>query len=380
MKIKRFIGNTTQDVMSKVKKELGSDAIILHTRNIRQPGLFGFFKKNLVEVVVALEETSKQHKQDSKQLNYVLNNDLKYNNRQENNNLKTDDRIEHEIKAIRTMVESVVNTLDLEKYELPKELSKYIEYLTLNGVKENVAFKIISNISQQINLANKDNVQVQEIVLYNIKDYLDEASPIAYNGKQKVIFFVGPTGVGKTTTLAKVAAKFSLDSNYSVGMITADTYRIAAIEQLKVYAEIMNIPIKVIYEIKDIYKAMSNFRDKDIIFVDTAGRNHKNQDQINEIKELIESVNNKETHLVVNATTDFETIKDIIKRYSFIKDLKLIFSKVDEANNLGNILNTKFYFNNKISYITNGQNVPDDIEVPDIEKISAILIGESKDV
>lgn len=380
MKIKRFIGNTTQDVMSKVKKELGSDAIILHTRNIRQPGLFGFFKKNLVEVVVALEETSKQHKQDSKQLNYVLYDDLKYNNRQENNNLKTDDRIEHEIKAIRTMVESVVNTLDLEKYELPKELSKYIEYLTLNGVKENVAFKIISNISQQINLANKDNVQVQEIVLYNIKDYLDEASPIAYNGKQKVIFFVGPTGVGKTTTLAKVAAKFSLDSNYSVGMITADTYRIAAIEQLKVYAEIMNIPIKVIYEIKDIYKAMSNFRDKDIIFVDTAGRNHKNQDQINEIKELIESVNNKETHLVVNATTDFETIKDIIKRYSFIKDLKLIFSKVDEANNLGNILNTKFYFNNKISYITNGQNVPDDIEVPDIEKISAILIGESKDV
>lgn len=380
MKIKRFIGNTTQDVMSKVKKELGSDAIILHTRNIRQPGLFGFFKKNLVEVVVALEETSKQHKQDSKQLNYVLNNDLKYNNRQENNNLKTDDRIEHEIKAIRTMVESVVNTLDLEKYELPKELSKYIEYLTLNGVKENVAFKIISNISQQINLANKDNVQVQEIVLYNIKDYLDEASPIAYNGKQKVIFFVGPTGVGKTTTLAKVAAKFSLDSNYSVGMITADTYRIAAIEQLKVYAEIMNIPIKVIYEIKDIYKAMSNFRDKDIIFVDTAGRNHKNQDQINEIKELIESVNNKETHLVVNSTTEFETIKDIIKRYSFVKNLKLIFSKVDEANNLGNILNTKFYFNNKISYITNGQNVPDDIEVPDIEKISAILIGESKDV
>lgn len=366
--------------MSKVKKELGSDAIILHTRNIRQPGLFGLFKKNLVEVVVALDENSKQYIQDSKQQNNIMNNELKYKTHQENNYSKTEDQLELEIKKIRTMVESVVNTLDSKKSELPDEFSKYIDYLVLNGVSKDVAFKILSKINNQMNIANIDTDQIQDIVLYSIKDYLGEPSPITYNGEQKTIFFIGPTGVGKTTTLAKLAAKFSLDNNYSVGMITADTYRIAAIEQLKVYAEIMNIPLKIAYEIKDIYKALSNFREKDIILVDTAGRNHKNETQINEIRELIESVNNKEVHLVINATTDFETIKDILNRYDFIKDSKLIFSKIDEANNLGNILNTKFYFSNKISYLTTGQNVPDDIEIPNMEKLTTILIGESKNV
>lgn len=366
MKIKRFIGSTTQEAMNKVKVELGQDAIILHTRNIKKPGLFGIFKRNIVEVVAALEETSTQ--------------ELKYRATQDKNSSKVNEHLEYEVKRIRTMVESVVNTLDSKKTDLPEELSKYVDYLYSNGVNQDVAFQILSKINEQINLSNKDSEQIQEIVSYSIKDYLGEPSPINYKGEQKIIFFIGPTGVGKTTTLAKLAAKFSLENNYSIGMITSDTYRIAAIEQLKVYAEIMNIPIKIVYEIKDIYKAMSNFRDKDIIFVDTAGRNHKNNEQMCEIKELIDSVNNKEIHLVLNATTDFKLIRHIIKKYDFIKELKIIFSKVDEAINLGNILNTKFYFNNDISYLTTGQNVPDDIEIPNIDKLSKLLIGESKNV
>ncbi len=380
MKIKRFIGSTTQDVMNKVKKELGSDAIILHTRNIRQPGLIGLFKKNMVEVVAALEETNTQYRHSSRDTYNNSNNEIKNTIRQETNYLKAKDELENELKKIRTMVESVVDTLDSKKVELPEELSSYMNYLTNNGVDREVAFQILSKINQQINVINKDSNQVQEIVLYSLKDYLGESSPIIYNGNQKIIFFVGPTGVGKTTTLAKIAANFSLDKNYSIGMITADTYRIAAVEQLKVYAEIMNIPIKIVYELKDIYMSLSNFRDKDIILVDTAGRNHKNDEQMKEIKELIESVNNKEIHLVINAATDFASIKDIIKRYEFIKDFKIIFTKIDEANNIGNILNTKFYFNNEISYLTTGQNVPDDIEVFNGEKLSRILIGESQDV
>lgn len=377
MKIKRYIGNSIQEAMGKVKKELGPDAVILHTRNIKQSGLFGFFKKNLIEVVAALEEKNVEAENYSIVSNNPIENIKSNKSIDRNNSLKTNDELESEIKKIRSMVETVVNTLNTEKNDLPKELSDFLDSLVFNGVNRDVAFHILDKINQQINIVNKDSTQVQEIILYSLKDYLGESSPITYDGKQKVIFFVGPTGVGKTTTLAKIAANFSINLKYDVGLITADTYRIAAVEQLKVYSEIMNIPIKVVYEIKDIYKSLSNFKDKDIILIDTAGRNHKNEEQMNEIKELIESVNNKEIHLVINATTDFETIRGILDRYKFISDLKIIFSKIDEANSLGNVLNTKFYYDNKISYFTTGQNVPDDIEIPNMEELSKRLIGES---
>lgn len=377
MKIKRYIGNSIQEVMGKVKKELGSDAVILHTRNIKQSGLLGFFKKNLIEVVAALEEKKLEPESDSIVSNGSTD-DIRNNRTGEKNNLlKTNSELANEIKKIRNMVETVVNSIDTKKSELPEELLKFLDSLASNGVNRDVAFHILDKINQQINLTNKDIKQVQEIILYSLKEYLGEASPITYDGKQKIIFFIGPTGVGKTTTLAKIAANFSINMNYDVGLITADTYRIAAVEQLKVYSEIMNIPIKVVYEIEDIYKSLSNFKDKDIILVDTAGRNHKNDRQMNELKELIESVNNKEIHLVINAATDFETIRGVLDRYGFIKDLKIIFSKIDEANSLGNILNIKFYYDNKISYLTTGQNVPDDIEIPNMEKLSKRLIGES---
>ncbi|SCG83432.1 Flagellar biosynthesis protein flhF Flagella-associated GTP-binding protein [Proteiniborus sp. DW1] len=374
MKIKRYLGSSTQEAMDKVKKELGSDAIILHTRSIKQPGLMGFFKRNLIEVVAAIEEKNMEKEYLSNFPNMTKDN---YINVNKSHSLKNKDHLEDEIKRIRTIVEKVANTLDTKKNELPEVFSNYYDSLIDNGVNKEVAFQILDKINQQINITNKDSIQVQEIILYSIRDYLGESSPITYDGKQKIIFFIGPTGVGKTTTLAKLAANFSITQNHDVGLITADTYRIAAVEQLKVYSEIMNIPIKVVYEIKDIYKSLSNFKDKDIILVDTAGRSHKNEEQMNEIMELINSVNNKEIHLVINATTDFETIRDVLNRYSFIADFKIIFSKIDEALNLGNILNTKFYFNYPVSYLTTGQNVPDDIEIPNMDKLSKCLIGVS---
>ncbi len=362
--------------MGKVKRELGSDAIILHTRNVKQSGILGLFKKNLIEVVAALEEKNMDSEYHSITSNTALDKMKSNINKDKSNAPKNKDYLEDEIKKIKSMVETVVNTLDSKKEELPDVFSKYFDSLIYNGVNRDVAFKILDRINQQINMANKDSIQTQEIILYSIRDYLGEPSPITYDGKQKVIFFIGPTGVGKTTTLAKIAANFSINKKHEVGLITADTYRIAAVEQLKVYSEIMNIPIKVAYEIKDIYKSLSNFKDKDIILVDTAGRSHKNEEQMNEVKELIESVNNKEVHLVINTTTDFETIKDVLNRYSFITDFKIIFSKLDEALSLGNILNTKYFYNNQISYLTTGQNVPDDIEIPNMDKLSERLIGE----
>lgn len=383
MKIKRFIGSTTQEAMFKLKKEFGSDAVVLHTRKIKHPGFLGFFKKNIVEVVAALED----EKEIENKENRGHYNNSKISKKREdtysNNtsvNDSVNDELSREMRTIKKMMEGLVGTIDSSsKKELPNELSSIQEILIKNGVDKEVANEILRSIDEQVNLSNKDMQTIKEIVRINIDEYLDEPEPITFNGKQKVIFFIGPTGVGKTTTLAKIAANISLQYKHSVGLITADTYRIAAVEQLKIYAEILNLPLKVIYDLKDIYKAMSNFKEKDVILVDTAGRSHKNKVQMEELKELIQSVNNKEIYLVINATTELKTINSIMKEYEAIDDFKIIFSKIDEADNIGVILNTKYHFKNKLSYMTTGQNVPDDIEMFNRAKYSKLLIGENKD-
>lgn len=210
MKVKRYIGSSIQEVMRKVKRELGSDAIILHTRDVKQPGLLGFFKKSLIEVVVAIEEKNMESEYLSKPYNMTKDNNIVTN---KNHFSSNKDDLEDEIIKIRTMVEKVANTLDANKKELPEVFSFYFDSLIDNGVNRDVAFQILDRINQQINISNKDRMQVEEIILYSIRDYLGESSPITYDGRQKVIFFIGPTGVGKTTTLAKIAADFSINKN-----------------------------------------------------------------------------------------------------------------------------------------------------------------------
>jgi len=379
MKIKRYIGSTTQEAMYKLKREFGSDAVVLHTRKIKHPGLLGFFKKNKVEVVAAIDDENgtlnkgNYNNSIANKVNKSIHNNS-YNNQDEINS-----EINKEMKAIRKMMEGLVDNLDSsDDLEVPNQLIDIYEILLKNGVSSEVSTQILKSIGEQVNLSNKDKETLKEIVRINIEEYLSEPKPITYNGRQKIIFFIGPTGVGKTTTLAKIAANISLQHKRSVGLITADTYRIAAVEQLKIYAEILNLPLKVIYDLKDIYKAMSNFKEKEVVLVDTAGRNHKNKEQMEELKELIQSVNNKEIYLVLAATTDIKTISSIIEEYESIDDFKIIFTKIDEANNLGVILNTKFRFKNKLSYITTGQNVPEDIEVFSCTKTSKSLIGEDE--
>jgi len=378
MKIRRYIGSTTQEAMLKLKRELGSDAIVLHTRKIRKPGITGFFSKKLIEIVAAVDEEKENEKaiqsnRDNKEQNFLM----RKSNFTDSNKLELNKDIDSELKKLRNAVEDIAKNFDEKKIDtLPTELVNYRIKLIENGVDAIIAENILKKIDNQVNVVNLSKEIIRDIVLNNIREYLGVPQPVIYDGNQKVIFFIGPTGVGKTTTLAKLAATFAIKNNYSVGLITADTYRIAAVEQLKIYGEILQIPLKIIYETKEIYNMLSNFIDKDIILVDTAGRNHNNIEQIDEVQKLIVTTKNKEVYLVINSTTDFTTIKAIVDQYSFIDNFKIIFSKVDEATNIGVILNTTYYSKNPLSYITIGQNVPEDIEIADVDKISRALIGE----
>lgn len=356
MKVKRYIGSNTQEAMYKLKAELGSDALILNTRTVRKKGFLGFFKKPLVEIVAAIDENKLSNK--SKDYDYKL------------------DNINEELVRLRSLMASVNYKNNVNENDLDDKLKIYRETMVSNGVDYTVATTLLKNINKQVKISEKDDIALRKIVNYNLLEYLGPVEPINLEYGPKTIFFIGPTGVGKTTTLAKIAAKLILEGNKKIGLLTADTYRIAAVEQLKIYSDILNLPLRTIYEPDEIYEELNRYKDMDIVLVDTAGRNHKDEEQISETRELINSVINKEVFLVLSATTDSTTLKKIIEQYSFLQEYKIIFTKVDEAENYGNVLNTKFYVNNPLSYFTTGQNVPDDIEVVNTEKVVNFLIGE----
>lgn len=363
--------------MYKLKRELGSEAVILHTRKIKKSGFLGFFKKPLFEVVAAIDDERELNNVSYK--NKSIEKAPKMKSELFKNTSNQQNEINSEIKKLREKMEDFIENFDTktnESRKLPNKLCNLHELLVKNGVEDFIANNILDDLNQRVNISNKDEYALKEILKYDIQVYLGEPSSIMMNNKQRIIFFIGPTGVGKTTTLAKIAAQYALEHPNKLGLITADTYRIGAVEQLKIYSEILHVPLKIIYDTKEIYSALSKFKDKEVIMIDTAGRNHRDNEMIGQIKQMIETVNNKEIYLVLSATTNYQTIQSIIKQYSFIDDYKIIFTKIDEADNLGIILNTKFFSKKRLSYITTGQKVPEDIEIANVDKITKILTGE----
>ncbi len=179
------------------------------------------------------------------------------------------------------------------------------------------------------------------------------------------MFFIGPTGVGKTTTIAKIASRLSTNEKKKVALLTADTYRIAAAEQLRTYAGILDTPFRVIYSAEELTIAVKAFQSFDYILVDTAGHSHNNEMQKKSMNQLIRSVDEsmeKEVYLVVSATTKYRDLVAITDAYLTLTDYKLIFTKLDETKTLGNLFNLRLYTGADLSYITCGQNVPDEIE------------------
>ncbi len=198
----------------------------------------------------------------------------------------------------------------------------------------------------------------------------------------KAEIFIGPTGVGKTTTIAKLASQLHLQKK-KVALITVDTYRIAAAEQLHTYASIMGIPFRVVYSIEEMKQVIEDFRDYDHLMVDTAGHSPHNQEQKKNIGEFVSLLRDELDHdifLVLSATTKYRDLIEIADGYREIAEYKLIFTKIDETGALGNMYNVKMHTGAPVSYITNGQNVPDDIAVFDAQKAVKELLGGKREL
>ncbi|MDD5529846.1 MAG: AAA family ATPase [bacterium] len=184
-----------------------------------------------------------------------------------------------------------------------------------------------------------------------------------------LIAFIGPTGTGKTTTIAKIASNFTIYDKLKVALITIDTYRLAAVEQLNTFAKIVDIPIEVVFSAMDFPNSLEKFKDMDVIFIDTAGSSQKNEKYISELCTFFNLIKPDEIHLVISLTTKTKDIADIIKNYDVLCPGKLVFTKLDETSSFGTLLESPFLSKKPISYLTTGQSIPDDIERANSSKI-----------
>ena len=374
MKIRRYMANNMQEAIQKVKMDLGVDAVILNTRKVKRPGFLSFLRAPLVEVLASVEE----EENEAKEVTNIANPKV--------------EELEGKVKSMEMMLDKIYQQMSemqknppsvsqkVEKDDTTSRIYKvFIDNMRQNDVEESVIDEILKSLKEQ---GIDNNSNVNEVFATFKKEIIkrlgaSEEITIEPQKKPKVIIFLGPTGVGKTTTLAKIAANFMIKEGKKVGLITADTYRIAAVEQLKTYSEIMGTPITVIYSPKEMKDAIKKNAEADLVLIDTPGKNHKDKKHFDEIKEIYKAAEPDETYLLISATTKPKDCKAIINSYSFINNYKLIFTKVDETSSLGVLLNVRELTGKSLSYVTTGQSVPDDIEIADAENISKKLLGNS---
>lgn len=396
MIIKKFIAKTEQEAIENARKELGEGVVVMNVKPVKSKGLFAFLKTPMVEVTVALEEESEKYSAAVSAINNVIASSqntpvMETPVTEKPEKRDTNSAIEEKLDSLQSLLEQQLQKPGEEKEEKAEEAAqpkeetetdKFMRLLHDTMLENEVDEKYAQEIIDEIELINKPNIPF-DYALANIyqKMILKFGKPSgiepAANGI-KLVFFIGPTGVGKTTTIAKIASKFRVDEKKKVALLTADTYRIAAAEQLRTYANILEVPFRVIYTVEEIAKALEDFRDYDYIMIDTAGHSHQNNTQKDNMCNIIHSVDDKvekEVHLVLSATTKYRDLISIADSYKEMADYKLIFTKLDETTTLGNLLNLRLYTGASLSYVTYGQNVPDDIEDFNPQKTVKRLLG-----
>lgn len=387
------------EAVLQAKEELGKDAVVLNVKTIKQRGIFKLFKPTTVEVTVALEEGIKEDNITEKTIDtksnfssiadekIIINPPVIKENIEENTAEDTS-IIEKRLTDLQNLLEKQIEvkpaapleniTPEIKKSE--SEVFAQLIYHTLLDME--VDEKYINHFIGEIEHKKNKDLTIDHI-LANIYQRmilkLGQAKLVTQAKKNpKVVFFIGPTGVGKTTTLAKIASKFHVEGDKKIVMLTADTYRIAAAEQLRTYANILTVPFSIIYSEEELENAVEQYKNYDFILVDTAGHSYKNKEQTESIEKLVNCIDDsieKEIYLVISAATKYTDLMKIVDSYNNITDYNLIFTKLDETTSLGNILNIKMYSGKELSYVTAGQNVPDDIEIFDAQGLVKQLLG-----
>jgi flagellar biosynthesis protein FlhF len=371
-----------------VRRELGPDAAVLHTREVRTSRLFGLISgSRQIEVTASagvnvpsrLPRSSADPPPPptpptiSPAAVSAPTADTPGPQHRE-----TSEALQGQLSSLQTMVQELCRRSDgRPQHELPEPLFRLFTHLLDAELSEDAARELVERIRVEAPDGELDEpMLLQARVARMIEAEIGCTGPIAVTaGQRRLVALVGPTGVGKTTTIAKLAANYRLKEKREVGLITVDTYRIAAVEQLRTYADIIDLPMEVVSTPREMREAVRRMGKLDLVLMDTAGRSPKDEVKIQELKAFLTEAAADEVHLVLSSVAGERALLQTAERFASVGTTALILTKLDEATGLGNVLPLVRSRNLPLSYLTNGQNVPDDIETADAHRLTNLILA-----
>ncbi|MCX8052930.1 MAG: flagellar biosynthesis protein FlhF [Armatimonadetes bacterium] len=366
MRIKTFEADTLQDALGLAREELGEDAVVLNTRQVKSPKMLGLRRSSRFEVTAAVDEgieNTKPNVGTSEPAPSLSNPQNSIPNAQ-----SEIAEIKWELQRLSLIVENLLTRRGSEPVKCTEAAGAgaYDNTLSSLGIDEDVQHGTLSDLR-----GTGDPAMLTAALASKLEPF---ARPPSLD-RPRVIALIGPTGVGKTTTLAKLAARYSIEQGKTVALITIDTFRIGAVEQLRTYARIMGLPLEVALSPEDVKAAVVKHRDKDVVLIDTVGRSQRSEEHLRDLKTFLDAAEGVEAHLLVSATLARETQFEVIERFALFSPVRLVVTKLDEAPNCGALVNLPLKTGLPISCVTAGQNVPQDLEFADASFLARMIVA-----
>jgi len=382
-----------QQALNLVRSELGAEATVLHTRELNTSLVARLFRGQQYEIAASAEVTTRTpatHPLAVSQSPIATATtttatttaeptlDLDYRTRYRNHfHQVAQQGPEKEHSELHALAEQLrERSHQTPNRQLPETIFQTYTDMIESDIEERIAQELVERLRSEAIVEFHDSTVVQAELVRMIASELAVTGPIeATTGQGKVVALVGPTGVGKTTTIAKLAANYRLRENKRVGLITVDTYRIAAVEQLRTYADIIDLPMEIVSTPREMRDAIARMSDLDLILMDTAGRSPRDEVKIQELKSMLAEAEPDEVHLVLSAVGGARSLASTAERFATVGTTALLVTKLDEATALGNLLSVTRNCGLPLSYLTDGQNVPDDIQTAEAKGLAKMILG-----
>lgn len=393
MKVKTYRAKSMQAALDLVRQELGPDATVLHTRQIPTGMLPWLTGSKAVEVVASITVQVPRRMSDQGDLVVekeqhvprVVNATGSSVPAAETHDFRAQyrDDVKRQLDNLQSLVEQLCKRDDRpQRSKMSDSLFQLFTNLIEAEIDEGLARELVDRVQCESDEQELDDVlRLKERVCKFIEQDIRVTGPLQVEtGKTRLVALVGPTGIGKTTTIAKLAANYRLRDKVQVGLVTVDTYRIAAVDQLRTYADIIDLPMEVVATPREMRDAMVRLKGLDLILMDTAGRSPQDDIKIQELKSILAEAQPDEVHLVLSSASGSAQLMKTIRRFAEVGTTALLLTKLDESTGLGNLLPLLRDGQRPLSYLTNGQNVPDDIEPANARRLARwILQVESSD-